>query len=375
VPSLSYAGRMTASFALVLDPSAADPCRVVAGLPLALRLALDAQQGGAACVVVAPEASALRAALVDPRLRIPLTDAAPSELRVVRVPANFVVHRGLFKSIAERDAADASAPHERDLANEVIPYDAPFSFSPLAVVDAASAREAEQRLFRALRKPQDGWTSRYLNRYISLAISRALVKTPLKPNQVSVGILGVGILGAWFAAQGGYGNLVLGAFLFQSQSVLDGCDGEMSRVTHRGSHTGEWLDTVGDDLTNYGFFTGAAIGLYRVTNNPLYLVAGAVTVVSGLIGSGLEYRYLIKIGSGDLLKYPLSQGQGTGKLAFIQPLFKRDTFVFLTLCAAALSCVGPMLCVFAAGAVGVLIAVLRTELRLAREARQRETAR
>jgi len=70
-----------------------------------------------------------------------------------------------------------------------------------------------------------------------------------------------------------------------------------------------------------------------------------------------------------------SQGQGTGKLAFIQPLFKRDTFVFLTLCAAALSCVGPMLCVFAAGAVGVLIAVLRTELRLAREAKQTEAAR
>ncbi|MET0794431.1 MAG: CDP-alcohol phosphatidyltransferase family protein [Polyangiaceae bacterium] len=364
---------MTVTFALQLDPSAADPCRVVAGLPLALRLALDAQQGGAACVILPNDASALRAALADARLRIPVTDSAPQDLRRVRVPANFVVHRGLFKSIAERDALDPNAPPERDLAKDVIAYDAPYSFSPLAVIDAASAREAEQRLFHALRKPQDGWTSRYLNRYISLAISRVLVKTPLRPNQVSVGILGVGIAGAWFAAQGGYGNLLLGAFLFQSQSVLDGCDGEMSRVSHRGSRTGEWLDTVGDDLTNYGFFAGAAIGLYRVTNNPLYLIAGAVTVISGLIGSGLEYRYLIKIGSGDLLKYPLSQGQGTGKLAFIQPLFKRDTFVFMTLCAAALSCVGPMLCVFAAGAVGVLIAVLRTEARLAREAR--ETAR
>jgi phosphatidylglycerophosphate synthase len=370
VPSLSYSGRMTATFALVLDPSAADPCRVVAGLPLALRLALDAQQGGAASVVVPNDASAVRAALGDSRLRIPVLTAASSDLRVVRVPGNFVVHRGLFKSIAQRDASDPNPPRERDLAKDELTYDAPYSFSPLAVLDDASAREAERRLFRALRKPQDGWTSRYLNRYISLAISRGLVKTPLRPNQVSVAILGVGILGAWFAARGGYGNLLFGAFLFQAQSVLDGCDGEMSRVSYRGSHTGEWLDTVGDDLTNYGFFTGAAIGLYRVTSNPLYLVAGAVTVISGLIGSGLEYRYLIKIGSGDLLKYPLSQGDGTGKFAFIQPLFKRDTFVFMTLCAAVLSCVGPMLCVFAAGAVGVLIAVLRTEFRLAREARE-----
>jgi phosphatidylglycerophosphate synthase len=347
----------------------------VAGLPLALRLALDAQQGGAECIVLPSDRAVVEQTLRDARLRIPVLDSAPAGVRVLRVPANFVVHRGLWKSIAERDAEDPHGPRERDLSEGVVAQDAPYSFAPLAVTDDASAREAEQRLFRALRKPQDGWTSRYLNRYISLAISRWLVRTPLRPNQVSVGILGVGLAGAWFAAQGGYGNLLLGACLFQAQSVLDGCDGEMSRVTHRGSHTGEWLDTVGDDLTNYGFFAGAALGLYKVTQNPLYLVAGAVTVLSGLLGSGLEYRYLIKIGSGDLLKYPLSQDQGTGKLSFLQPLFKRDTFVFMTLCAAALSCVGPMLCVFAAGAVGVLIAVLRTELRLSREARQAEASR
>ena len=42
---------------------------------------------------------------------------------------------------------------------------------------------------------------------------------------------------------------------------------------------------------------------------------------------------------------------------------------------AALDFLGPMLCVFAAGAVGVLIGVLKTELRLAREARQVGAAR
>lgn len=366
---------MTATFALLLDSSPTDSCRVVAGLPLALRLALDAQQGGAECVVVPKEAIAIRQALSDARLRIPVRDTVPNGSRVLGLPANFVVHRGLFKSVAERDAKDPESPRERDLSRDLLPYDAPYSFAPFAVEGDRSARQAERCLFQALRKPQDGWTSRYLNRYISLSISRWLVKTPLRPNQVSVGILGVGLVGAWFAARGGYGNLLFGAFLFQAQSVLDGCDGEMSRVTYRGSLTGEWLDTVGDDLTNYGFFAGASLGLYRESQNPLYLVAGAVTVLSGVIGSGLEYRYLIKIGSGDLLKYPLSQGQGTGKFALIAPLFKRDTFVFLTLCAALLAAVGPMLCVFAAGAVGVLVAVLRTELGLRREARKSEVGR
>jgi phosphatidylglycerophosphate synthase len=249
------------------------------------------------------------------------------------------------------------------------PPDVAYAFAPIRVTrDNAGA--AERALFRSLRKPQDGWTSRHLNRYISLFISRWLIKTPLRPNQVSVAILGVGVLGALSAAQGSYRALVLGAALFQAQSVLDGCDGEMSRVSHRGSRLGEWLDTIGDDLTNYGFFGGAGLGLYRATGQLIYGVAGAVCVTCGVIASGLEYRYLIKIGSGDLLKYPLSQASsGGGRFAFLAPLFKRDTFVLLTLLAALGGALGPMLCIFSLGAIGILISVLKTELRLAREAR------
>jgi hypothetical protein len=130
------------------------------------------------------------------------------------------------------------------------------------------------------------------------------------------------------------------------------------------------LDTIGDDLTNYGFFGGAGLGLYRATGQPLYLLAGTICVACGVLASGLEYRYLIKIGSGDLLRYPLSQASsGGGKLAFLAPLFKRDTFVLLTLLAAALGALGPMLCVFSLAAIGILFSVLKTELRLAREAR------
>src|SRR5262249_6017100 len=139
---------------------------------------------------------------------------------------------------------------------------------------------------------------------------------------------------------------------------------------HRGSRLGEWLDTIGDDLTNYGFFGGAGLGLYRATGLPLYGLAGAVCVGCGVVSSGLEYRYLIKIGSGDLLKDPLRPASaGDGKLAFLAPLIKRDTFVLLTLLAALGGVLGPMLCVFSLGAIGILLSVLKTELRLSREAR------
>jgi phosphatidylglycerophosphate synthase len=277
-----------------------------------------------------------------------------------------LAHRATLRELSQKVSGD----NERRVADEREPPAVAYAFAPIDVTSDQTAAAAERALFRSLRKPQDGWTSRHLNRHISLFISRRLVRTPLRPNQLSVAILGVGVLGAVTAAQGTYGSLALGAALFQAQSVLDGCDGEMSRVSHRGSRLGEWLDTIGDDLTNYGFFGGAGVGLYRATGQPLYLLAGAVCVGCGVVASGLEYRYLIRIGSGDLLKYPLSQASsGQGKLAFLAPLFKRDTFVLLTLLAALGGALGPMLCVFALAAIGILFSVLKTELRLSREAR------
>ncbi len=349
------------TWALVLDPTSADATRRVGGVPLVLRLALDAQNAGASSVVVPASAPELRAALSDRRLKLPLLDTPPNGARCVRVPASYLVHRGVFKRVAQ----DAAASAEVDLRREVIPHGEAWGFDPIDVVDAASSRRAERALFRSLRKPQDGWTSRYLNRYLSLAISRVLIKTPLAPNQISVGILAFGVAGALVAAQGTERGLWLGALLLQTQSVLDGCDGEVSRVSFRGSRTGEWLDTIGDDLSNYGYFSGAAWGLYRLSGSALYLAAGAVILFCGLCASGLEYRYLVKIGSGDLLKYPLSQG-GAGPLAPIAPLFKRDTFVFLTLLAALAGWLGPMLLLFAGGAIGILSSVIATEIRMAR---------
>ncbi len=261
---------------LVLERPSGDPTLRVGGLPLCLRLSLDAQAAGASAIVCAPEASAARNALVDRRLRLPVLDEAPEGARRLSVPATYLVHRALIRAVMRADGE--AGRRERDLAAEPFAQSVPYGFEPIDVSGTAVRRSAERSLFHSLRKPEDGWTSRYLNRRLSLPISRLLAHTPLRPNQVSVVILGIGILGAVLAARG---ELVLGAVCFQAQSVLDGCDGELSRVTHQGSLAGEWLDTVGDDVTNYGFFGGAGYGLYAATGSPWYLAAGLVTVASG----------------------------------------------------------------------------------------------
>ncbi len=350
---------------LVPSRPSGDPLRRLGGLSLALRLALDAQRAGAQAIVVTPESGIGKSDLADPRLLLDVLERPPDGARTVKLGASLVVHRG---ALAECATADGDVTLQT---GALPPEGTPFGFAAVDVVDSASARRAERALFRSLRKPQDGWTARWLNRYVSLTLSRFLVKTPFSPNQISVGILAIGLYGAWLAAQGSYWSMLAGAFLFQAQSILDGCDGEMSRVSYRGSLLGEWLDTIGDDVTNYAFFAGTAVGLHAKTGSNLYLLAGAITVGSGVTASLIEYRYLAKIGSGDLLKYPTSQtaSNSTGLLAAIAPLFKRDTFVFLTLIAAALDLLGPMLVVFAAAAVGILANVLGAEAKMARERR------
>ena len=338
----------------------------VGGLSLPLRLALDAQKAGARAVFT--ECDEIRRQLEDERLTLPV-DTSAQEERILRVPANLLVHRQTFKNFADERTAALNLGPESPAPG--VAYD----FAPLAVIDNPSRRRAESLLFRSLRKTQDGWTSRWLNRYISLTVSRLLVETSLTPNQVSLSVLGLGLVGAYLASQGGYAELIAGATLFQFQSIFDGCDGELSRVTHRGSHLGAWLDTIGDDVTNYAFFAAAGYGIFTygedlIFNKYVYLIAAGITVVSGLIASTLEYRYLIRIGSGDLLDYPLTDPETENQenlFSWIRPLFKRDTFVFLTWVSALAGRIGEMLVVFSVGALGILISVFKAELRMAKE--------
>jgi phosphatidylglycerophosphate synthase len=247
----------------------------------------------------------------------------------------------------------------------------------VAARDDAGVATAVKALLYSLRKPQDGWISKLINRRISLAVTRVLVPTGIRPNQLSVVILAIGLYGAWLAARGTTVALAWGGVLFQLQSILDGCDGELSRLGFRGSKTGEWLDTVGDDLTNYAFFGGAAIGLHRMGLGSTPLVLGAIGVTLGVITSGIEYKYLVSIGSGDLLAYPLGFGNDpepvaqSGTVAKIlgalRPAFKRDFFVFLAMLMAIAGAWTTlvMLALFVAGAIATFTAVVASEIRRA----------
>jgi phosphatidylglycerophosphate synthase len=362
------------------------PAPDVAGLPLPLRTLLLLQSEGAEWLgLLGDRAPAtVERWRADDRVKLSLralTAAPPEEHLAVRGDA--LLDRATVRALL-------AAPAVLFDGTEVLAVHRPAGHAGSAFDDGgegslrdvtgwrrvrsdAERAAAVDHLLQSLRKPQDGMVSRAINRTLSLAVTRVLCRTGVRPNTVSIGILAIGAVGALLATLGSPGAIAIGGLLFQTQSVLDGCDGELARLTFRGSKAGEWIDTVGDDLTNYAFFAGLTVGLTRTGLAPWSWVFGAVGLLAGFVASGIEYRYLLAVGSGDVTKYPLGFGDDpTGAveerglqrlLARARPLFKRDFFVFATMLATALGrhAALVMLGLFAAGALATLSAVLRSE--------------
>ena len=115
------------------------------------------------------------------------------------------------------------------------------------VDDPRTIKQAESALLADLGdKPNDGPVSRYLNRPLSMRFTRRLVNYAITPNQISLFSFVCSVLAAGLFALGGYLALVLGGFLAQFASIVDGCDGEVARLKFQASRYGGWLDAVLD---------------------------------------------------------------------------------------------------------------------------------
>jgi hypothetical protein len=119
----------------------------------------------------------------------------------------------------------------------------------------------ETMFLRGSGKSQDGFVSRYLNRPISRAITRTLLRFPTTPNAWTWWIFPIPIVAALILAQGTYRSFVWGLVLFQVFSILDGCDGEIARAKFMESARGRQLDDLFDVLSNILLVLGLGFGL------------------------------------------------------------------------------------------------------------------
>lgn len=137
----------------------------------------------------------------------------------------------------------------------------------------AMAREAERRLLRSLAKPTDGFVSRHLNRPLSIATSRYLARWGVRPNTITTFVFIITLIGAYLVALAEPAMIAVGGILFQIASILDGCDGEVSRLKFQGSRWGAWYDTISDNIRYMVFYMALGLAGFRLTGAEVYLWA------------------------------------------------------------------------------------------------------
>jgi 1L-myo-inositol 1-phosphate cytidylyltransferase / CDP-L-myo-inositol myo-inositolphosphotransferase len=178
----------------------------------------------------------------------------------------------------------------------------PNGIDPLVVAKAEDIRVAERRLLRGLVKDTDGFMARHFDRHISLQISRRLAPTAIKPTQVTMLSMVIGLLGAPFFLSAHWVWQTVGALLFLLHSIVDGCDGELARLKFQESRYGGILDFWSDNVVHVAIFGCLAIGwaLSAGAMWPLWL--GAATIIGTLGSAGIVYwkRLRLKDGSGPL---------------------------------------------------------------------------
>lgn len=160
--------------------------------------------------------------------------------------------------------------------------------------DAPGRTAAARKLYERLGRPGDGWFTRLVDRRFSQAITRILIPTGVSPNHVTLSSIAIGILGGWCFAQGTPTAAIAGALFFLLSTIIDGCDGEIARLTFRESPLGARLDILGDNLVHLFLFGGIATGLYRQRADPAIAALGMALVVGVLFAMATVYACVVR---------------------------------------------------------------------------------
>jgi phosphatidylglycerophosphate synthase len=138
-------------------------------------------------------------------------------------------------------------------------------------------RGAERMLLQLLVKAsEDSPVSKYVYRPLSRPLTRLLLKTPITANQVSYIVALIGLTGCALTALPSQAGLVWGALLVFVSCIIDGCDGEISRMKLTSSPFGAWLDTIIDEVTQVSYFF--AIGYHTYQHYPSWWLATSIVL-------------------------------------------------------------------------------------------------
>jgi len=166
------------------------------------------------------------------------------------------------------------------------------------ITDEQSVSVAERALCAQLRTDSaetDGPLAHWIDRRVSLRLSRWLVNhTRLRPNHITIIGTTLGLLAAAVLSVGTYATGVIGTILFLCTTIIDGCDGEVARLTFRESSFGEKFDVITDNVVHVAIFIGVAVGLYHQNPNGHYGLLIGLLLGGFAFDGALSYFFLVR---------------------------------------------------------------------------------
>jgi len=181
------------------------------------------------------------------------------------------------------------------------------------IKNKSDIKKAEKLISEHIIKNTGGFIAQKINKRISIPISIKVSKTRIHPNCLTIINIIIGFLSSYFiflsadtkySPETIYCYMVLGGFLFQAASVLDGVDGEVAKYTLKVSKIGGWLDTFGDNATLLLFLISNSYLFYTVMGGTISIITIMILFISLTIMLAIMVNYLSKYSdSGSLVAY------------------------------------------------------------------------
>jgi len=211
-------------------------------------------------------------------------------------------------------------------------YEPIFNDEMFIINSKHDCQKAEKILSDYIIKNTGGFIAQKINKRISIPISRKLANTRIHPNYLTIFNMLIGLASSLFillsvkegnSQLSAYLFMLMGRFLFQAASVLDGVDGEVAKFTLKVSKIGGWLDTISDNTTLLLFLISTSYVFYRFMGG----LASIITIAVLFTGLALMLANIISY----LSKYSQSGSLVAYDKEFLQKLPQNDKLVSFSL--------------------------------------------
>jgi len=183
------------------------------------------------------------------------------------------------KVVSERDKVPLSSILREMASSQLLAYEV-VRDEWMDIDTPQELRMAEEMIKRRIMKGEDGIIAKHINRKISLAITKRIIRYEfLTPNILTLLSF---LLGIFSAAMFFLFLPLLGGIMAQITSILDGCDGEVARIKKMKSEFGGALDSVTDRYADILIVFGIAYayGINSLSFIALFIAATGVIIFS-----------------------------------------------------------------------------------------------